>query len=141
MFRGGRGSSRAWRLLLAAALAVGSETALAQGVAADAGTGYPDNPVSDYVDRSSDGLTAVEVPGSSASSLSSVEVKTPDAEPAKSPKPAEWMLGSLNFKDLLPAGGAGARITVAKANHVNARADVAFSKQGVSFYFAVGEAF
>ena len=50
-------------------------------------------------------------------------------------------VGSLNFKDLLPAGGVGARITVAKANHVNARADVAFSKEGVSFYFAVGEAF
>ena len=48
---------------------------------------------------------------------------------------------SLNFKDLLPAGGVGVRITVAKANHVNARADVAFSKAGVSFYFAVGEAF
>jgi hypothetical protein len=28
-----------------------------------------------------------------------------------------------------------------KANHGNARADVAVSKQGVSFYFAVGEAF
>jgi hypothetical protein len=91
MFRGGRGSTRAWRILLATALAVGSETALAQGVAADAGTGYPDNPVSDYVDRSSDGLTSVEVP-SSASSLSSVEVKTPDAEPVKTQKPAEWML-------------------------------------------------
>ena len=50
-------------------------------------------------------------------------------------------VGSLNFKDLLPAGGLGARVTVAKANHVNARADVAFSKQGVTFYFAVGEAF
>jgi Omp85 superfamily domain len=50
-------------------------------------------------------------------------------------------VGSLNFKDLLPAGGVGARVTVAKANHVNARADVAFSKQGVTFYFAVGEAF
>ena len=50
-------------------------------------------------------------------------------------------LGSLNFKDLLPAGGLGARITVAKQNHINARVDVAFSKQGVSFYFAVGEAF
>ena len=50
-------------------------------------------------------------------------------------------VGSLNFKDLLPAGGVGARITVAKQNHVNARADVAFSKHGVSFYFAVGEAF
>ena len=50
-------------------------------------------------------------------------------------------VGSLNFKDLLPAGGVGARITVAKANHVNARADVAFSKAGVSLYFAVGEAF
>jgi outer membrane protein assembly factor BamA len=50
-------------------------------------------------------------------------------------------MGSLNFKDLLPSGGVGARITVAKANHVNARADVAFSKEGVSFYFAVGEAF
>ena len=48
-------------------------------------------------------------------------------------------LGSLNFKDLLPAGGLGARITVAKQNHINARVDVAFSKQGVSF--AVGEAF
>jgi outer membrane protein assembly factor BamA len=48
---------------------------------------------------------------------------------------------SLNFKDLLPAGGVGVRITVAKANHVNARADVAFSKAGVTFYFAVGEAF
>ena len=50
-------------------------------------------------------------------------------------------LGSLSFRDLLLAGGVGARVTVAKANHVNARADVAFSKQGVSFYFAVGEAF
>jgi len=50
-------------------------------------------------------------------------------------------MGSVNFKDLLPSGGVGARITVAKANHVNARADVAFSKEGVSFYFAVGEAF
>jgi outer membrane protein assembly factor BamA len=50
-------------------------------------------------------------------------------------------LGSVNFKDLLPAGGLGARLTVAKANHVNARADVAFSKEGVTFYFAVGEAF
>jgi len=48
---------------------------------------------------------------------------------------------SLNFKDLLPAGGIGVRITVAEANHVNARADVAFSKAGVTFYFAVGEAF
>jgi Omp85 superfamily domain len=92
MFRGGRGSTRAWRILLATALAVGSEPALAQGVAADAGTGYPDNPASDYVDRSSDGLTSVEMPGSSASSLTSVEVKTPDAEPVKTPKPAEWML-------------------------------------------------
>jgi len=50
-------------------------------------------------------------------------------------------VGSLNFKDLLPAGSVGARVTVAKQNHVNARADVAFSKQGVSFYLAVGEAF
>jgi hypothetical protein len=50
-------------------------------------------------------------------------------------------VGSLNFKDLLPAGGLGARLTVAKVNHVNARADVAFSKHGVTFYFAVGEAF
>ena len=131
---GGRGSTRAWCILLATALAVWSETALAQSLAADAGTGYPDNPVSYYVDHSSDGLTSVEMPGSSAASLSSVEVKTPDAEPVKAPKPAEWM-------HLLPAGGAGARITVAKANQVNARADVAFSKQGVSFYFAVGEAF
>ena len=50
-------------------------------------------------------------------------------------------VGSLSFKDLLPAGGLGVRITVAKQNHVNARADVAFSKQGVSFYLGVGEAF
>ena len=50
-------------------------------------------------------------------------------------------IGSLSFKDLLPAGGLGVRITVAKQNHVNARADVAFSKQGVSFYLGVGEAF
>jgi hypothetical protein len=50
-------------------------------------------------------------------------------------------VSSLSFKDLLPAGGVGARLTVAKANHVNARADVAFSKEGVTFYFAVGEAF
>ena len=98
MLRCGRGSSRARRLLLAMALTVGSETALAQGLAADAGTGYPDSPVSDYVDQSSDGLTSIEVPGSSASSLSSVEVKTPDAEPVKAPKPAEWRNGKMNLR-------------------------------------------
>jgi hypothetical protein len=48
---------------------------------------------------------------------------------------------SLSFKDLLPAGGVGARVTIAAANHVNFRADVAFSREGVTFYFGVGEAF
>jgi len=60
--------------------------------AADTSQGYPDNPVSDYVDRSSDGLTAIDPPGTSASSLTSVEVETPSPAPVKTPKPAEWML-------------------------------------------------
>jgi surface antigen Omp85-like protein len=92
MSRGGLGWTRSCCILLAASLACGSAFAQALDAGTDTGTGYPDNPVSDYVDRSSDGLTAVEVPGSGASSLSSVEVKTPDAEPVKAPKPAEWML-------------------------------------------------
>ena len=58
----------------------------------DASRGYPDNPVSDYVDRSSDGLTPVDPPGTSAPSLTSVEVETPSAAPPGAPKPAEWML-------------------------------------------------
>jgi outer membrane protein assembly factor BamA len=50
-------------------------------------------------------------------------------------------VSSFNFSNLLPAGGLGVRITVAKQNQVNLRADVAFSREGVSFYLAVGEAF
>jgi hypothetical protein len=50
-------------------------------------------------------------------------------------------LESLTFKDLLPAGGIGARLTVAPANHVNARVDVAFSREGVTLYLSIGEAF
>ena len=77
--------------ILAAAVFLGPGLAAAQDVA-DGGSGYPDNPVSDYVDRSSDGLTRIEMPGTSAPSASSVEVATPAAEPVKAPKPAEWML-------------------------------------------------
>jgi len=50
-------------------------------------------------------------------------------------------LESLTFKDLLPAGGVGVRVTLARANQVNARVDVAFSREGVTFYLSVGEAF
>jgi hypothetical protein len=94
MVRAGAGSIQSCFILLAVVLTAGAGRASAQAldVGADGGTGFPDNPVSDYVDRSSDGLTSLEVPGSSASSLSSLEVNTPDAEPVKAPKPAEWML-------------------------------------------------
>jgi hypothetical protein len=94
MVRARAGSIQSCFILLAMALAAGPGRASAQAldVGADGGTGFPDNPVSDYVDRSSDGLTSLEVPGSGASNLSSIEVKTPDAEPVKAPKPAEWML-------------------------------------------------
>ncbi len=50
-------------------------------------------------------------------------------------------LESLTFKDLLPAGGVGARVTLARANQVNARVDVAFSREGATFYLGLGEAF
>src|SRR3974377_868107 len=55
-------------------------------------TGYPDNPVSDYVDPPRDGLTSYEAPATLDESISSVEVATPSAAPVKAPKPAEWML-------------------------------------------------
>ena len=73
------------------ALATGAAIA-AEDDAAASSQGYPDNPVSDYVDRSSDGLTAVDPPGTSAPSVTSVEVETPSPAPVKTPKPAEWML-------------------------------------------------
>jgi hypothetical protein len=72
-------------------LASGSASA-ADPDTADTSQGYPDNPVSDYIDRSSDGLTPVDPPGTSAPSLTSVQVETPTAAPVKAPKPAEWML-------------------------------------------------
>jgi hypothetical protein len=78
-------------IILVTAVLLGPGLVAAEDVS-EAGSGYPDNPVSDYVDRSSDGLTRIEVPGTSASSASSVEVATPAAEPVKAPKPAEWML-------------------------------------------------
>ena len=77
---------------LAALLFLVSAPALAGDPDVDATPGYPDNPVSDYVDRSSDGLTAVDPPGTSAPSITSVEVETPPPAPVKAPKPAEWML-------------------------------------------------
>jgi Omp85 superfamily domain len=78
-------------IILVTAVLLGPGLVAAEDVS-EAGSGYPDNPVSDYVDRSSDGLTRIEVPGTSAPSASSVEVATPAAEPVKAPKPAEWML-------------------------------------------------
>src|SRR5262249_51339849 len=74
-------------------LAVAPLPAIAAGPdAGETSPGYPDNPVSDYVDRSSDGLTSTDPPGTSASSLTSMEVETPSPAPVKAPKPAEWML-------------------------------------------------
>lgn len=78
-------------LLLVAALPL-AEAAAADNDLADAGTGYPENPVSDYLDSSSDGLTAVEVPGTAAPSVTSVDVATPAATPSTTPKPAEWLV-------------------------------------------------
>ena len=94
MFQGGARTSRSFCILFAAVLAGGAGTASAQAVddGASARTGFPDNPVSDYIDQSSDGLTRIETPGTSTSSATSVEVATPDAQPVKAPKPAEWML-------------------------------------------------
>lgn len=76
------------------ALVPGSPMA-AEPDAGDTSQGFPDNPVSDYVDRTSDGLTEIDPPGTSAPSLTSVQVNTPSAEPVKAPKPAEWMLVPL----------------------------------------------
>src|SRR5262249_30453743 len=90
---GGPGRLRRAGICAAALLALASGPAIAAD--ADAGEtsqGYPDNPVSDYVDRSSDGLTAVDPPGTSAPRLTSLEVETPSPAPVKTPKPAEWML-------------------------------------------------
>jgi outer membrane protein assembly factor BamA len=50
-------------------------------------------------------------------------------------------LGAFSFSNLLPAGGLGVRLTLAKANQVNFRADVAFSKDGTTFYLGIGEAY
>jgi hypothetical protein len=50
-------------------------------------------------------------------------------------------VGSIRLSDLLPAGGLGLRVTLAKANQINFRADVAFSKDGTTFYLGVGEAY
>jgi hypothetical protein len=80
-----------FRLMLAAALFVGGGAA-AESDLADAGTGYPENLVSDYLDSSSDGLTAVELPGTAAPSVTSVDVATPAAAPGTTPKPAEWLV-------------------------------------------------
>ncbi len=66
-----------FRLMLVSALSLGNAGAAMENDLADAGTGYPENPVSDYVNRSSDGLTSVEVPGPSAPSVTSVDVATP----------------------------------------------------------------
>ena len=66
-------------------------------------TGYPDNPVSDYVDRSSDGLTSYEAPATLDESISSVEVATPSAAPVKAPKPAEWAF-SGDLSAVVPVG-------------------------------------
>jgi outer membrane protein assembly factor BamA len=47
----------------------------------------------------------------------------------------------FNMENLLPGGGIGARITVAKQNHINLRIDYAWGKDSNAFYVAVVEAF
>jgi hypothetical protein len=87
--RGVRSLGPSWALLLAL---VPTFSSAAEPDAADTAKGYPDNPVSDYVDRSSDGLTAVDPPGTSAPSVTTIDVETPSPAPVRTPKPAEWML-------------------------------------------------
>jgi surface antigen Omp85-like protein len=50
-------------------------------------------------------------------------------------------LGALTGDALLPGGGVGVRLTVAKRNHVNIRADYAWGENSHAFYIGVAEAF
>jgi hypothetical protein len=59
------------------------------------------------------------------------EERVPEARRSRSPEPVEPVRQLSTFTSVL----------VTKENHVGVRADVAFSKIGVTFYFAVGEAF
>jgi len=47
----------------------------------------------------------------------------------------------VKWNDVLPGGGVGLRVTVAKRNHVNIRADYAWGRDSSAFYVGVGEAF
>jgi hypothetical protein len=47
----------------------------------------------------------------------------------------------LTFEDFLPGLGAGLLKTIAKKNHINLRADVAWGVDGWVFYFGVGQNF
>ena len=77
-----------FRLMLVSALAVGGGEAAAENDS-DAGTSSYENAVIDYLDSSSDGLTSIEVPGTAAPSVTSVDVATPAA--VATPKPAEFL--------------------------------------------------
>lgn len=48
---------------------------------------------------------------------------------------------ALSGDKLVPGGGVGLRLVVAKKNHVNLRADYAWGKDSHAFYVGVGEAF
>lgn len=52
------------------------------------------------------------------------------------PRPAD-----LSTEDLLPAAGVGLRFRLLKQFPINYRTDVAFGKDGVEFYFSIGEGF
>jgi len=49
--------------------------------------------------------------------------------------------GKISWKALLPGGGAGLRVTLAKRNHVNLRVDYAWGKKSSALYMSVAEAF
>ena len=47
----------------------------------------------------------------------------------------------VSWNDLLPSGGVGVRLTLAKQNHVNLRVDYAWGKKSSALYVSVAEAF
>jgi hypothetical protein len=50
-------------------------------------------------------------------------------------------VSDMNGANVLPSGGAGLRLTLAKRNHVNLRADYAWGRDSSALYISVGEAF
>ena len=50
-------------------------------------------------------------------------------------------IGSMSSENLLPAVGAGVRIRLTEDNNLNYSIDIAYGRDGVQYYFSIGESF